>query len=276
MKKRYRINEVAELFDISRQTLIYYDKINLFKPGYIDSENSYRYYFEEQFFHLRFILTLKDAGFSLKEIKRYTECKNPKESLNFLEERERNLELRIEKLIESKTTIGKKIEEVKRIIEKGDLEPKILHMPDKKVISLDIEEPFNYMKFDEAFLRIMNIKKELNLEEVQLFASVEAENILLKKVDQVKMVGFFIEDSIKGDMVKLIKGGLYAKIMHKDTWENMGKIYEKLYRFIVEEGYQVDGDSIEVFNETTVHLGDGEGAAVELFIPVKKVSVETT
>ncbi len=161
-------------------------------------------------------------------------------------------------------------------MKKGDLEPKILRMPAKKVISLNIEEPFNYMKFDEAFLKIMDIKRDLNLEDVQIFASVEAENILLKKVEQVKKVGFFIEDSIECDMLKCINGGLYAKIMHKDTWENMGKTYEKLCRFIVEEGYQVAGDSIEVFNETTVHLGDGEGAAVELFIPVKKVSVETT
>ena len=45
--------------------------------------------------------------------------------------------------------------------------------------------------------------------------------------------------------------------MHKDTWGNLDKTYEKLYRFIVEEGYRVVGDSIEIFSETIVHLGDG-------------------
>ena len=49
---------------------------------------------------------------------------------------------------------------------------------------------------------------ELNLDDVQLFTSVEAENILLKKVEQVKTFGFFVEDSTRRDMLMWIEVGL--------------------------------------------------------------------
>ena len=89
MQKKYKINEIAGFFKISRQTLIYYDEIGLFKPKFVDSETSYRYYGEDQFSNLRFILILKEAGFSLKEIREYTKSRSPEESLEYLEEKKK-------------------------------------------------------------------------------------------------------------------------------------------------------------------------------------------
>ncbi len=39
----YAISEMASLFNVSRQTLIYYDKIGLFKPAVVN-EKGYRFY----------------------------------------------------------------------------------------------------------------------------------------------------------------------------------------------------------------------------------------
>jgi len=43
MERYLSISQMAELHDVSRQTLIYYDKIGLFKPMHIDV-NDYRFY----------------------------------------------------------------------------------------------------------------------------------------------------------------------------------------------------------------------------------------
>lgn len=61
------ISEMAHICGISRQTLIYYDKHDIFKPGYID-ENGYRYYSLYQIPFLREITALKNENLSLKEI----------------------------------------------------------------------------------------------------------------------------------------------------------------------------------------------------------------
>lgn len=47
MERYFSISEMASIHGVSRQTLIYYDKIELFQPVHID-ENGYRFYAAEQ------------------------------------------------------------------------------------------------------------------------------------------------------------------------------------------------------------------------------------
>lgn len=69
MNSFFSIGELSKLQNISRQTLIYYDKIGLFCPAYTDPGNGYRYYSASQLDYLDTILILKQIGFSLEEIK---------------------------------------------------------------------------------------------------------------------------------------------------------------------------------------------------------------
>ena len=42
MKNLFSIGEVSKYQNISKQTLIYYDKIGLFCPAWVDPDNGYR------------------------------------------------------------------------------------------------------------------------------------------------------------------------------------------------------------------------------------------
>ena len=44
MENLFSIGEVARYQNISKQTLIFSDKIGLFRPAYVDPHNGYRYY----------------------------------------------------------------------------------------------------------------------------------------------------------------------------------------------------------------------------------------
>ncbi|KAB2478776.1 MerR family transcriptional regulator [Staphylococcus sp. CH99b_3] len=65
---QYLTGELAKLCSISTRTLQYYDKKDLLKPAYI-KDNNYRIYTDNKVERLKTILTLKDMGFSLKDIK---------------------------------------------------------------------------------------------------------------------------------------------------------------------------------------------------------------
>lgn len=71
MKNLFSVGELSKLQNISRQTLIFYDKIGLFCPAYVDQQNSYRYYSAAQLDSLDTICIMKKIGFSLDEIKTY-------------------------------------------------------------------------------------------------------------------------------------------------------------------------------------------------------------
>ena len=81
MKDMFSIGELAGYQNISKQTLIFYDKIGLFQPAYVDPSNKYRYYTAKQIDYLDTILIMKAMGFSLGEIQEH--MKNYTIDVNF-------------------------------------------------------------------------------------------------------------------------------------------------------------------------------------------------
>lgn len=69
MDMYFKIGEVADMFDISIRGLRLYDKMDLFKPEYIDEQTGYRYYTAEQLPLLNTILVFKSIGIKLIDIK---------------------------------------------------------------------------------------------------------------------------------------------------------------------------------------------------------------
>ena len=67
----YTAGDFSDKCGVSVKTLRYYDEIDLFKPIEIDLFTGYRYYSDEQLEDLNIILKLKEASFSLEEIKEY-------------------------------------------------------------------------------------------------------------------------------------------------------------------------------------------------------------
>ena len=64
----FLIKEIAEKFDLKKDTIRYYDKIGLLKPS-DRKQNGYRLYSINDFKKLSFILKAKSIGLSLKAIK---------------------------------------------------------------------------------------------------------------------------------------------------------------------------------------------------------------
>lgn len=71
------VAELSELYNISRQTILYYDKHNLLKPKFV-SHTGYRYYHFHEYQRLEVILNLRKIGLSIQEIKNYFEHKSNK------------------------------------------------------------------------------------------------------------------------------------------------------------------------------------------------------
>ncbi|WP_338631546.1 MerR family transcriptional regulator [Clostridium baratii] len=91
MDIKFTVGELAKLHNLSKQTLIFYDKIGLFKPKIIDSNNNYRYYTSEQLEVLDSILILKEIGIPLKEIKTFLEDRNIDSTLELMKKQKKEL-----------------------------------------------------------------------------------------------------------------------------------------------------------------------------------------
>ena len=72
-EKLIRIGDFAKIFDINIKTVRYYESIGLIIPAYVDIYSGYRYFNEENIKRMNEIISLKELGFSLEEIKYFKE-----------------------------------------------------------------------------------------------------------------------------------------------------------------------------------------------------------
>lgn len=93
----FSVSELAALGNVSRQTILYYDKHNLLKPNFIDN-NGYRYYHFKEYLILEIILNFRKLGMSVDEIKAYIKEKSPEALDNILMNKATEYELTIKKL----------------------------------------------------------------------------------------------------------------------------------------------------------------------------------
>lgn len=82
MKREYTIGEVAEILQVSRDTLRFYEKKKLITP--VKKENGYRYYSDEHIGNLLDILFLRKIQCSLQDIQAIYEDGSPEQLNQFL------------------------------------------------------------------------------------------------------------------------------------------------------------------------------------------------
>jgi len=78
----YKISEFSDMTGLSRETLRYYEQVQLLEPATIDSTNNYRYYDEGSYFLAILLQKLRSFGCTIQEMKDVMED----ESFQHLEE----------------------------------------------------------------------------------------------------------------------------------------------------------------------------------------------
>ena len=88
--------EFAKLCHTTKDTLIFYDRLGVFRPDFVDNKK-YRYYEARQAVQFTFLSHLRDIGFSLEEIKEFIHQPNEEKFLRRLKERSEAFREEIEK-----------------------------------------------------------------------------------------------------------------------------------------------------------------------------------
>ncbi len=104
MNEKWTIGEVAKLFDVSTDTLRYYEKIGIISPHKSD-ENGYRYYSYDEIVVLMDILFFRNMELSVKDIRNIITKMNVGDIKNILYQNQRIVENRIEELSKLKKMI---------------------------------------------------------------------------------------------------------------------------------------------------------------------------
>ena len=248
----YKIGEVATLFNVSVQTLRFYEKIGLFVPATIEKSTGYRYYSWEQFERLRNILFLRDFGLSLKDIKHQLDVEHSAVYKSLLEEYSQTLERRIREDIQLKKYIDRKIEnlELARYLPKN--ETLFLLFPSLKVLKHDCvigsRATFKDMQLTIASL-ISEYHLKAGIESVGQYFKPDA---LTDELGGLVTRGIFITEevftsdtySIAEEHITTIPKGVYGVMYYQSSTNQSLPFVKKLLSDIRRQSLQPCGDII--------------------------------
>ncbi len=255
MHRYLSITELSRIKKITSETLRHYDRINLYKPDYIDPENGYRYYSYAQCSELGTIIALKKMGISLKDIKKYIDGRSIETSKRMLGDAKTSIQEQIKELQDIERILDKSL---KRIDEKEHVElmkPVIEHIGRRKVIrSNDYVEKLEDAMYSEMVLQsgvngyYSIISAEIEGSLISADSFFDEEKRKLKRVPLI-LCQENVEYKINPEsnfMEAFIEGGDYLCVYGKGRFKYDCEMSAFLREYIKEHKIESVGDIMEL------------------------------
>jgi len=275
MQDLLTIGEMANINNVSTQTLRFYDRIDLLPPYYVDKETGYRYYHIKQSAALDMIQYMKALGMELNEIKKQLECQDIDALEQMLEKQYILIEEKVSEFTQMKKAVAKSLESYKRYRsapEEGIVV--IEHIPERKIYCYDSGiNIYDYgLETYEYILR--ELKNHIQLKGLPMIYFCNVGSILRKSVMDAGRfesteIFLFVDDDFKSDTgIEIIPAGTFACIYCDSFWKEKENA-RKLLEHIKEKRYTIKGDYIcEVVTELPVFAQDERNMFIKLQIPI--------
>ena len=243
-KKLFTTGELASLCKIHRKTLLFYDRLGLITPEFIDA-NGYRYYARRQFFSLEIILALRKLDVSLPEIAEYLKHKSTSNYKNLLTRRANILDQILYDLQKMRNELSERI----CFLENTETLPlEIITLINEEEDYLCLSDPVS----QNADLKIrtkISAKHLLTLSDYITFNNhvsgyiLDKNSFLACERPYTKYFYQSFTQPFDSPYFFLKPAGLYATIYFKGIYCSYGKPYiDQLYRYLQENNLHAVSD----------------------------------
>ncbi|SHJ15292.1 MerR family transcriptional regulator [Parasporobacterium paucivorans] len=266
------ISEMAKIHGISRQTLIYYDKIKLFSPSFVDA-NGYRYYSAEQIPLLREICFLKSIGIRLEDIKIGTNITCSDDAVDILRTQEQEIAGQIDILNKQMIQIRERIDVCKESFRDihEEQKPSIQEFPERKAVWLPWDdEEVTHPGIHRTLSRIWNILLDEGYLPNRYWGAVLFQEYLDSENPLQNAGGCtFVPREMKdGPNTIIFPAGKYA-CMSKYGMPYETKYVQMLLQWIKENGYKVIGNIYDAcIMDSIIYKNEREVDLCQLQIPI--------
>jgi len=265
-----KIGDFSKMSRVTIKALRYYEKEGLVIPTYIDESNSYRYYDSSKLLEISRLLSLKQIGLSIDEIKKIMiENEDLRE---ILENKKSNLEKEISKH-------KYQLSQINYLLKENDMK--------KEVFEKVVPSYFVYYKegvvkdYSEIGEFIYNSGlecKELNPN----IKCVEPDYCYINYLDgeykekniKVRYAQAVIKDSKPFKESKTIKFEEIPEtkcicIYHKGSYDRIGESYSKILKYIEDNKLKMDGFFRESYIDGVWNKENPDDYLTEIQIPIK-------
>lgn len=247
MKNLFSVGEVAKQQNISKQTLIYYDKIGLFSPAYVDPDTGYRFYSAAQLDYLDTILIMKRIGFSLKEIREHMKNYTIDSSLAALRKQITVIERQIGELRMIRSRVEHRCSQMEKALSAcGGGENVIVENADRQfILSREVDPPFSLENISLATKQcfVRSFAEQLPIY-YQSGVIVPYRHILEKRYTEAVRAFLPIEETDAAGVTELPAGKCVCTY-HIGDYLSVGRSYERILGFCRKNRLEIISDSYE-------------------------------
>ena len=246
-KHRFKTAEFAALCGVKKDTLLHYDHIGLLKPQWV-GENGYRYYSARQLPVYDLIAALRRLGTPLGEIRDYLAKRSPQALLELLGEKEEALTQERRRLDQMEALLHNVRSKAQQAAQVCPGQFRLEECPE--VWCAVVEAPdFAGAGFQEA-VYLLHVRQLLTWARAQGSPSQAPGDIICREsLEQ----GRFFEDhyycvvppGTTGWEVRIRPAGTYAVLYHRGSYVSEYDACRRLWEWVHEQGYEVDGDLYE-------------------------------
>ncbi|MBD8114598.1 MerR family transcriptional regulator (plasmid) [Priestia aryabhattai] len=268
--KTLTTGEFASYVGVNKDTLFYYDKINLFKPAG-KLLNGYRYYTYDQIKSFSTLQSLRKLGVSIEELKEYLSSQNKHKFVQMAKQQTVIVEKEIEKLLQIQRFF-KQIISTEEELKDVKIRKVYIQKMEKKYIFLSNETANEGMNTVEEWSeQYKHFGKQIGLHvPVPIGSLLTKDTLIQERFERVDYLFSYSELETEHSRPE----GLYAIYYHEGPYKNIESSYLYVTNFIKSEGYAIVGHAYEEYLYDSLKTNDEEEYLTKISIQVKQQSKE--
>ena len=263
----YKIGDFSKMSKTTIKALRYYEKEELLKPAFIDQDTSYRYYESSQLVDISKIISLRQIGLSIKDIKKVLDGQDMSLILN---KRKNEIEKNIANFNIELSKINYLLEEnnMKNEIFIKDIPGYIIYYRDGMIEDFSKITEFVLQSGTEC------AKANPNLKCITpdycyisyLDGEYKEKDIKIRYAQAVEKLGN------ETDSVKFMKSNPITAvcIYHKGAYNNLRDSYNIILKYIEDNGYEIIDNARECYIDGCWNKENEEDYLTEIQFPAKK------
>lgn len=270
------VSQMAKLHHVSRQTLIYYDHIGLFRP-LITDDKGYRYYSYQQVNVLKEILFLKKLNLPLEVISKIIREQDPQDAISILKDQREVIDKEINALIRTRKYVEERLLLYETIDFKQPVDiPYFRHVNERSFFELPFHEDItdNEDELQMRFMEAIDLIAEYELVPSLGFGVVIPEKALHTDLKASSIFMFVPEDaaSVKTSIsYRKREAGECCCMYYYGRPSHHQKQLKQMLAAIEENGYEVCNDALDIcLLDHVKHQDKKDVDFCSLQIPVKR------
>lgn len=269
MKAYYKIGELSKIYDIGKDSLMYYEELGILKPS--RDSNGYRLYSISDIWKLNLIKELRTLDVPMKRIKNYVDFRTVQNTKEMLYEEVELIDERIEELLRHKNNIQARLHNIEEVMKETAINQiREVYLPKRKAVILsaditrDADVDILMQKLQKEYETQFDIigKKSIGA----IFDQQAIENHQYNLFESV----FCLLDEEEENYQLILEEGHYLVYTYRGPYKDNGLYIEEMLHYMDKKQYKPIGKTLEIYKIDIHETALEDEFTTEIQIPYEK------